>query len=167
MTTTLTQAEHIQAAGLNTGELEELRECIFNLQNGRKEYYVLLTNRKQTKSKKRKPGEHFEAHPALAPHAHKGWLVAAAINQQGGIYLHMYDEARAKIRGDGFGHTRVTLQGLRSFEVLRDRPGPLGEPTPQPQPVQAQMPDPQALMGQAMILMGQAMVAQATQPKPR
>ena len=65
--TTATQARPIQADGLRAHELEELRECIHNVQKGLVQYEVLLTNRKQTKSKKRLPGEHYDAHPALAP----------------------------------------------------------------------------------------------------
>jgi len=156
-----TKARTIDADALRAGELEELRECIYQVQTGKLEYYVLLTNRKQTRSKKRMPGQDYDPNPALAPHAHKGWLVAAPVNKKGFVYLHIYDEARAQERGEGFGHTRITLQGLRSFEVLRDRPGPLAEPEPEtPKPVQG--PDPQALMGQAMVFMGQAMIAQAS-----
>ena len=161
----------IRADGLQSDELVTLKECIAGVRAGKKEYFVLLTNRKQTNSKKRMPGEHYAANPALAPHAHRGWLVAAPTNKKGLVYLHIYDEARAKEKGERFGHTRVTLQGLRSFEVEHDprsyqpitRPGPLGQPqpVPTPQPATVPMPDPQALMGQAMILMGQAMVIQA------
>ena len=155
--TTATQARPIQADGLRAHELEELRECIHNVQKGLVQYEVLLTNRKQTKSKKRLPGEHYDAHPALAPHAHKGWLVAAPTNREGFVYLHIYDEARAQTRGDGFGHTRVTLNGLRSFEVLRSRPGPLAPDEPIPV---AQAPVAQA---QALMFAGQALLAQQAQ----
>jgi len=179
--TTTTQARTIQANALRPSELEELRECIHQVRSGQKEYYVLLTNRKQTKSKKRLPGEHYDPNPALAPHAHKGWLVAAPTNKKGATYLHIYDEARAQERGDGFGHTRVTLEGLRSFEVLRERPGPLAPDEPETaQGFTAQAPqataqgfaaDPRMLMAQAMLMqaaglqyMAQALMAQASQP---
>lgn len=155
----------VQANSLKPDELDALQECIDGVRSGEKEYYVLLTNKKQTNSKKRMPGIHYDAHPALAPHAHKGWLVAAPLNKQEQIYLHIFDEARAQELGENFGHTRVTLKGLRSFEVLRSRPGPLAAPIAQgvacPFAVFAQA---WGLMAQAMALMSQAMV-QAQQPK--
>jgi hypothetical protein len=175
MTTATQNKTHkpIQADALTPSELEELRECIFKVRSGQREYNVLLTNRKQTKSKKRLPGQHYDPNPALAPHAHKGWLVAAPTNKKGEVYLHLYDEARAQARGDGFGHTRVTLRGLRSFEVLGERDGPLAPDEPQTAQATAQAVglDPRVLMAQAMLMqaaglnyMAQALMAQAQTP---
>lgn len=164
----------VQADSLRPDEVDELRRAINGVRSGETEYLVLLTNRKQTNSKKRLPGTHYDAHPALAAHAHKGWLVAAPLNARGEIYLHIYDEARAQERGKNFGHTRVTLKGLRSFEILRERPGPLADPDETVAAGSAQTFvgfDPQAAMAnalflqaQALTLMGQAMIAWSAQP---
>jgi hypothetical protein len=155
MTTIQVDVQSLRADGLRPEELAELRGCIKAVRDGTKEYYVELTNKKQTKGKKRMPGVDFEPHPALAPHAHRGWLVAAPVNQKGEVYIHLYDEARAKVLGENFGHTNATLRGLRSFEVMVDprtgeaisRPGPLGAPEPKPEPKPE--PAPQQQQGQA------------------
>lgn len=185
MTTTAEQtSEQIRADALRPAELAELQECVRHVQSGELQYYVELTNRKQTKSKKRLPGEHYDPDPALRPHAHRGWLVAAPTNLQDEVYLHIYDEARAKVQGENFGHTRVTLRGLRSFKALTDprtgeritRPGPLGSPAStgpgQTPPFAGQsFPafSPQMLMAWAMFMQGQAlaMMAQAMQDHAR
>ena len=177
--------EGLVAEGLRPSELAELERCVNAVRAGELEFYVKLTNKKQTASKKRMPGEHYDPDPTLVPGAHKGWLVAAPLNKEGNVYLHVYDEARAKERGEGFGHTRVTLKGLRSFEVVTDprdgeqivRPGPLAEPESESEPTpqaQAVVAFDAALASQALMLQSQALMCQAQalmlrayeQPKP-
>jgi hypothetical protein len=158
--------DSIEAPHLTDDEREALHECINAVRAGELEFYVKATNRKVTKSKKRLPDTDYVADPTLVPHAHKGWMVAAPINKQGHPYIHIYDEARAAAKGDRFGHTRITLRGIRSFAVETDprtgeeitRPGPLAAPeetaqTFDPAPLQAQ--------AQAIALQAKALAAQA------
>jgi len=156
---------------LTADEHDVLLKCVNAVRAGEIEFYVKVTNRKVTNSKKRMPGEHYEPDPTLVPGAHKGWLVAAPINQKGKVYLHIYDEARAKSKADRFGHTRITMEGIRSFAVEFDprsyepitRPGPLGDhdPTPEGQAPQAVATFDAALAAQALILQSQALMCQA------
>ena len=163
------------AASISPEERAALLKCVNGVRSGEVEYYVVVTNRKQTKSKKRMPGEDYAPDPALVPYAHKGWLVAANKNQKKEVYLHIYDEARAKLKGDNYGHTRVTLRGLRSFKIETDprtgeeitRPGPMGldDPAADPAPVaEAQAPvapfDPN-LAAQSLMVQSQAFMAQS------
>ena len=77
------------------------------------------------------PGQDYRPDPSLAPHAHEGMLVAAPLNKQEQVYLHLLDEARAP--GDEpTGHTRVTMRGILSFKVLGEHPGPLAKPVAAP-----------------------------------
>ena len=181
--------EAIVADGLTDDECEVLLRCINGVRSGETEYFVELTNRKQTNSRKRMPGDDYQADPALVPGGHRGWLVAAPRNKAELIYLHVYDEARAASKGDKYGHTRATLQGLRSFKVMEDprtgdpitRPGPLApdvEDVVEAEAPQAQAPvaaafDPQKasqalmLQSQAMMCQAQALMLQAySQPNP-
>jgi len=147
---------------LTADEHDVLLKCVNAVRAGEIEFYVKVTNRKVTNSKKRMPGEHYEPDPTLVPGAHKGWLVAAPINQKGKVYLHIYDEARAKSKADRFGHTRITMEGIRSF------------PTPEGQAPQAVAAFDAALASQALMLQSQALMCQAQalmlkaydQPKP-
>jgi len=172
MTTQTQNAKPIVAEGLKPSELAELKACIAGVRSGQTEYFVLLTNKKQTNSRRRIAGVDYEANPALSPNAHKGWLVAAPLNKKGETYLHIFDEARAEELGENFGHTRATLRGLRSFVVETDprtgdpitRPGPLAvEPVVEPvAAVEAPKADP-ALQAQAeaIALQAEALAAQA------
>jgi hypothetical protein len=169
----------IVVPNLDPDEKLVLLDCINKVRAGELEYYVTVTNRKVTKSRKRLPDRDYRPDPALVPYAHKGWLVAAPINQKGLVYLHIYDEARAKSAGDKFGHTRVTMEGIQSFTVEHDprtfepitRPGPLADPDDHPAAA-SEHPDPvtdpllvaaNALFTQAQACtqMGQALLAQA------
>ena len=122
-----------------TGEESALLlDCINKVRAGETEFYVLLTNEKVTPTRRRMPGDDFVAHPALAPHAHKGWLVAAPLNKKGDVYLHILDDARKIVdeTGEHPGHTRITMQGVLSFEVIKTRPGQAIKPAaPSPVPV--------------------------------
>ena len=180
--------ESIDTPNLTAGENQELLDCINAVRAGETEFYVKVTNKKVTKSRKRMPEQDYDPDPTLVPYAHKGWLVAAPLNKQKKVYLHIYDEARAKSKGDKFGHTRVTMEGILSFAVETDprndekitRPGPLGDPEPTPEVVE---PSPQAqaapvfdaaLASRALMLQSQALMCQAQalmlqayeQPKP-
>jgi len=182
------QSPRIVCPNLTDNERIKLQACIDRVRSGEREFFVRVTNHKVTRSRKRVDGEDYNAKRALAPHAHEGWLVAAPTNKKGEVYIHIFDEARAKDPNE-FGHTRITMMGIQSFEVVRDpltgqditRPGPLGiedarQPAPkqaQAQQAQAQQPqlgDPRLLMAQAMFFqaqalmqMGQAMLAQYNQ----
>jgi len=168
MTTQTQNAKPIVAEGLKPSELDELLLCIAGVRSGQLEYFVTLTNKKQTKSRRRIAGVDYEANPALSPNAHKGWLVAAPVNKKGETYLHLFDEARAQELGENFGHTRATLRGLRSFVVESDprtgdsitRPGPLAVIVPVV--VEAPRADPvlQA-QAEAIALQAEALAAQA------
>jgi len=182
MTTAVQDRIVAHAPNLNPAQQAELQRVIDAVSRGEREFYVLVAYRKQTPAPARVAPGDFDQHPALAKGAHKGWLVAAALNQQGEPYLHLYDEARA-LQPDEYGHTRLKPEGILSFEVLRERPGPLGvhddeapapeapRPDPQPQgfqgfqgfPQGAPVLDPQALMlqAQACMAMAQAFMLQA------
>jgi len=155
--------EQIIADNLSDDECEVLLRCINGVRTGETEYFVELTNRKQTNSRKRMPGDDYVADAALVPGGHRGWLVACPRNKAGLIYLHIFDEARAASKGDKYGHTRATLHGLQSFKVMEDprtgdpitRPGPLGEDDADVAE-QAAAPDPQALLLQSQAMLSQA-----------
>ena len=140
------QSPRIVCPNLTDNERIKLQACIDRVRSGEREFFVRVTNHKVTRSRKRVDGEDYNAKRALAPHAHEGWLVAAPTNKKGEVYIHIFDEARAKDPNE-FGHTRITMMGIQSFEVVRDpltgqditRPGPLGiEDARQPAPKQAQ-----------------------------
>jgi len=180
----------ISTPHLTTRESSKLLECINGIRSGEKEYLVRLTNRKLQNSdgsykhgkRRESPGD-FEADPALAPDAHEGIMYAAPINKRGEVYLRLKDGARAP-QDEEFGFTCVTLEGIRSFRVLGEFPGPLApEPVSEPEAPRLEQPqgfpgfqgfpgvDPRILMAQAMftqaqamILMGQALMAQAQAP---
>jgi hypothetical protein len=176
-------ADAVDTPNLTPAERSALIDCINSVRAGEVEFYVTVTNRKVTKSRKRLPNRDYVPDPALVPYAHKGWLVAAPINQQGKVYLHIYDEARAASQGDDYGHTRVTMEGILSFKVETDprtgepitRPGPLGDPDdaiyggdPVPEPVAAAAPaypepmvDPLLMAANAMFASAQALSQQA------
>lgn len=189
MTTAVQDRVVVSSPYLTASENARLQECVDAVARGEREFYVLVAYRKQTEAKPRVAPGDYAQHPALAKNAHKGWLVAAALNKQGEPYLHVYDEARA-LEPEEYGHTRLKPEGILSFEVLRERPGPLGqpatgepqqgEPEPQPQPQgfpggfpqggpvldpQALMLQSQAMMAYAHALMLQAMAAQAAAQK--
>lgn len=165
----------ISTPNLTDKESALLLDCINKVRSGEKEYLVLLTNKKVTNTPKRMPVEDYQPHPALAPNAHKGWLVAAPTNKEGKVYLHLLDGARIPPDDGDFGHTRITMDGILSFEVLRERPGPLapfeyeaGPEAPQPEhgppppiPSFGQPFDPRVLMAQALMFQAQAMLLQA------
>ena len=168
----LTPVANVVTPHLTQDEHDSLLDAINGVRAGEKEYYVLLTNRKVTKSRKRIADEDYVPHKALAPFAHKGWLVAAPTNQKGAVYLHVYDDARQNEAAE-HGHTRISMLGIRSFEVLRTRSGPLapeeGEQAPQleqqvvPQPMAYQpCGDPRVMLAQAMFLQAQALFQMAS-----
>jgi hypothetical protein len=115
------------------------------------------------------PGVDYEPLPGLTPDCHIGWMSKAPTNQRGEVYFYVYDKARA-LAGEN-GHTNITLQGVRSFEVLWSRPGPLAqEPqeapnlqqqAPQGFPQQPQGFSPEMLMAQNLMLMAQNLILMA------
>lgn len=145
---------------LTSEESALLLDCINKVRAGETEFYVLLTNEKVTPTKRRMPGNDYVAHPALAPHAHKGWLVAAPLNKKGDVYLHILDDARMIVdeTGEHPGHTRITMQGILSFEVLKSRPGRATKPAATSVPAPA---NPQLVLAQAMSAQAQAMMSMA------
>jgi hypothetical protein len=157
----------ITTPNLTTEESVELLECINKVRAGELEFSVLLTNKKVSPSPRRKPGPDYLPHPALRSHAHKGWMVSANTNKKGEVYLHILDEAR-RTADNPYGHTRITMKGILSFEVLGQRPGPLAaEFRPQllqgdQQPAQPPF-DPTQILAQAhaLALQAQALSVQA------
>lgn len=168
---------------LTDEEAAELLDAINDVRAGDKEFYVVVTNKKVTKSRKRLPERNYVPHPALAPHAHKGWLVAANTNKKGEVYLHILDEARRRPEQDeNHHHTRVTMKGILSFEIQKVRSGPLAavwfperlykpengprEPAQDasqeaPNPDLAFIYDPRFLRAQAALLRAHAVIQQA------
>lgn len=164
---------------LTSRESSALLDCINKLRSGERVYLVRLTNRKIQKpdgtyayGRKREAGTDYVADPALAQDAHEGIMYAAPTNKRGEVYLRLKDGARAP-EDEAHGWTCVSLQGIRSFRVLGEFPGPLA---PEPARLHGEAPtpspafDPRVLMAQAMfaqaqalILMGQALMAQAAQ----
>lgn len=160
----------ISTPNLTSTESSELLACINEVRAGGKRFYVRLTNRKQTKGHKRMPGVDYRADPALAPHAHEGWLYAAPTNKKRMVYLRLMDEARAPLGEDGepeldpetgepirkWNYTSVTMAGILSFKVIGDAPGPLAAKVAPTLDATAQ----QALLAQAF-QMGMTIQAQA------
>lgn len=197
----------ISAPHLTASESAALLECINQVRTGQRVYLVRLVNRKLRKpdgsykhGRKRVAGEDYVADPALAPDAHEGILYAAPTNKRGEVYIRVLDGARRPPAPDDedapeYGFTCASMEGLRSFRVLAEFPGPLAQPEPvaaglnvgpQPQPSFDGF-NPQALMAlamslqataaglqaqavalqaQAAALMAQAMSAQAQQKQP-
>lgn len=162
----------IVTPNLKAEESARLLECINKVRSGEKVYFVRLTNHKVTEGHKRLPPQDYVADPALRPHAHEGLLVDCKINRKGKPYLRLHDEARRPAEGRDFGFTNISMDGIESFKVLGERPGPLAHRRPEPA---AQAPNLQAtalamqaqglfMMGQAMVQMGQAMMGQ---PQPQ
>jgi len=181
--TALPEVGDIVTPHLTSKESSALLDCINGLRSGAHVYLVRLTNRKVQKpdgtyahGRKREAGQDYVADPALAQDAHEGIMYAAPTNKRGEVYLRLKDGARAP-EDEEHGWTCVSLQGIRSFRVLSEFPGPLApEPTPEPARLHGEAPtpfpafDPRVLMAQAMfaqaqalILMGQALMAQAAQ----
>lgn len=162
---------------LKAEESAKLLACINAVRTGEKVFYVRLTNHKVTNGPKRIPPADYVADPALAPHAHEGLLVAAPINRKHKVYLRIHDEARKPDEGRDFGFTNISMDGIESFKVLGERPGPLAKPepvAPAPQPHAFQQVDPAAMMAQSMFMMAQSMsqmamalMAQAQQKVPK
>lgn len=166
----------IQTPNLSDDESASLLEAINEIRAGRKQYLVLLTNRKVRKANgdyaygpKRVAGEDYDALPGVSPNTHIGWMSKAPTNKRGEVYVYVYDEARAQAGENG--HTNVTMTGIQSFKILAERPGPLAyqaEPeSPRLEQSQAsqgfapQPFDPRTLMAQAMFLQAQAASLQA------
>jgi hypothetical protein len=168
------------APNLTAEESSELLRCINDVRQGRKVFYVRLTNRKVTNTPKRMPETDYRPDPGLAPHAHEGMLVRAPTNKKGHVYLHVLDEARipthCKRCGEELvsrrcagcnhehGHTRVTMEGILSFKVLGDKPGPLA---PVVVSVHAQIQAAQATIAQGLstVAQGLSQLAQIQNPQ--
>lgn len=161
---------------LGADEAGRLLTCMNKVRSGEVVYLVRLTNRRVSKGPPRLPDQDYQADPALQPHAHEGWLVEARINKKGVPYIRLHDEARKPVGAEReFGFTCISMEGIESFKVLAERPGPLAVPAPQPavaQPLAAQtalalQAQGLALMGQAMIQMAQAITGQPPVPPPQ
>lgn len=182
----------IATPNLTDSESVEFLDSINAVRSGEKQFFVLLTNHKVLKADggyahgpKRVPERDYDPHPALKPHAHMGWMSKAPTNDRGEVYVYVFDAARAQAGEKG--HTNVTMEGIHSFKVLNERPGPLAKPEPvrlerKPEPV-APQPEPvdykplmvqamalyaqsASLQAQATALMAQALMAYQQQPQP-
>jgi hypothetical protein len=153
----------ISTPNLTDSESAALLRCINDVRQGEKVFFVRLTNRKQTKSRKRMPGEDYRPDPSLAPHAHEGMLVAAPLNRQKQVYLHLLDEARAP--GDEpTGHTRITMRGILSFKVLAEHPGPLAPPPPVAAPASDALVESLLLQAQGVVASVKALQQRQARP---
>ena len=159
----------VHAPHLSDEAQRDLLNAINDVRTGKKVFYVRLTNRKVTKAPARVPEQDYRPDPGLQPHAHEGWLIAAPTNRKRKVYLRLKDEARQRMVEDdgprGWFHTCISLEGIRSFKILRDAPGPeaLAQPQPQAAPAQAVAApafDAQ-LAAQALMLQSQALMCQA------
>ena len=165
----MSPVQDISTPHLTDEESASLLDCINDVRAGEAQYMVLLTNRKVTNTPKRLPGRDYVEHPALRGDAHLGWLMQAPNNKKTGlVYLHVAGDESRRSEKNPDGHTRITLEGIRSFAVLGEQAGPLAvepqaepqlqqeAPQPAPQPV-----DPRLVMAQALFLQGQALIQMA------
>lgn len=169
----------IVTPNLSAPESARLLECMNKVRSGERVYYVRITYHKVTKAPARVPGTDYVADPGLRPNAHEGWLVEARINRKGAPYIRLHDEARRPDNnGRDYGFTCNSMEGIESFKVLGERPGPKARSyeaprQEQPQAVQAQASIVQmavTMQAQGMFMMGQAMVLMAQamgQPMPQ
>lgn len=171
----------IVAPHLKAEESARLLDCMNKVRSGEKVYLVRLTNHKVTSAPKRVPPKDYVEDPALRPHAHEGLLVEARINRKGRPFIRIHDEARRPpVEGREFGYTCISLDGIESFKVLGERPGPVTLRRQQEEARRVEQQAPQAvnlqailamqahgmfMMGQAMVQMSQAMLGQI-QPPP-
>jgi hypothetical protein len=171
----------IVTPGLKPEESARLLACINDVRAGRKVYFVRMTYHKVTDAPPRIPPQDYVPDPALRPCAHEGMLVQASINRKGALYLRLHDEARRPPEASrDFGYTCVSLDGIESFKVLGERPGPVAQreqaqreaaapaPTaPTMQQILAMQAQGMFMMGQAMFQMAQTMLAQIQPPVPQ
>lgn len=150
----------LSAPHLSSEEAAKLLVCVNKVRSGERVYYVRVTNHKVTNTPKRVAMEDYVPDPALKPHAHEGFLVAAKINKKGRLFLRICDEARAP-EGEEFGFTSITMDGIESFKVLGERPGPLSRPETAPSP-QADLQALLAIQAQAMFVLGQSLIQVST-----
>lgn len=163
----------ISSPKLSDAESAKLLDCINGLRSGETTYLVRVTYEKQTKAKPRIEGQDYVGDPALRRDAHEGIIYAAPDNKRREVYIRMADGARRPDESAEHGYTCLKPQGLTSFKVLAEFPGPVAEARQEAQAqaqAQAQAPqaDPAILMAQAMfaqaqalMFAGQAMLAQA------
>lgn len=161
------EVQAISVPNLTDEEASELLRCINDVRQGRKVFYVRVTNHKVTNGRKRMPGQDYRPDPGLRPNAHEGLFTAAPTNRKSKVYLHILDEARAPLApGEkAHGYTNISLEGIESFKVLGEFPGPLAAheaPRLEQQP-QARdgQPDPAFLLAQSLMLQAQAMFSMA------
>ena len=154
---------NLVAPNLSAEESAALLTCINDVRAGRKVFLVRATNRKVSNGKPRVAGRDYVADPALVPNAHEGMMTRAEVNKRGIPYFYLKDGARAP-EDEPHGHTNISVAGILSFRVLREFPGPLAEPEPQParpEPQAAPVVNPQAVMAQILMAQAQALMAQA------
>jgi hypothetical protein len=143
----------IMTPNLSDTESVALLDAINAVRSGEKDFQVLVTNNKVTGGRKRLAKVDYDPVEGLAPHAHLGWMTKAPTNKKGRVYIYIFDEARAQAGENG--HTNISMDGIRSFRTLGERPGP--HAPQRPNNAQALMADALYAQGQALILASQAM----------
>lgn len=172
----------ISTPSLTDAESAKLLDCINGMRTGEHVYLVRVTYRKQTRAKPRIAGEDYVADPALRSDAHEGIMYAAPTNKRREVYLRLADGARRPDETAEHGYTCLKPEGLTSFKVLGEFPGPVAQERQQAAQGFAQgqgfapQGNPMALMlmaqamfatAQGLMLTAQALMAQQAQQPPR
>ena len=120
----LSPVSYISTPGLSDKESASVLVCINALRARERVYLVRVLYDKQGESSPRIAGEDYVPDPTLVRNAHEGIIYAAPTNRDQQVYLRLLDGARRPDQEDNFGHTCLSLAGLRSFRVLGEFAGP-------------------------------------------
>jgi hypothetical protein len=112
------------ARKLSSRDRARLLRVLNATREGRAHFVVELTYDKQTDADPRRNGPDFQAPAGVSLKSHIGLLVKAEKSKEGHFYVTIKDSLRTNQGQIGF--TSMRLEGIRSFKIVTETPGPLG-----------------------------------------